>query len=329
MDTPYTPRSVLVTGGAGFIASNFLNYMVPKYPQVKFVNLDRLDYCASLKNVTVAEAGNYEFVHGDVGSEDLVRYVLLEEKIDTVIHFAAQSHVCNSFASSLQYTRDNVLATHVLLEEVRKYGKVGRFIHVSTDEVYGEIETGTCTEQSLLLPTNPYAASKAAAEFIVRAYQISHKLPIIITRSNNIWGVAQNFEKLIPKFIMHLLHNEKCTIHGNGLTRRNFLHVSDVVRAFETILLKGEVSKIYNIGTDCEYSVLEIAELLRLRICPAKPFEKIVETVPDRLFNDVRYSVDSSSLRALGWKEEVDFLAELEPVIEWYRKYGDTQWLRE
>jgi len=326
MTTSYKPTSVLISGGAGFIASNLLNYLVVKYPDITFVNVDKLTYCSSMKNVEVADAPNYHFVKGDVGSEDLMAYVLKSFAIDTVMHFAAQSHVCNSFSSSIDYTRDNVLGTHVLVEAVRQYGKVKRFVHVSSDEVYGTVETGTCTEQSLLLPTNPYAATKCASEAIVRSYMISHKIPTIITRSNNVWGERQYPEKLIPKFIMHLLRGEKCTIHGDGQTRRSFLHATDVARAFETILFQGELSRIYNIGTENEYTVLEIAELLRQRIAPHKTLDEITERVEDRLFNDRRYSVDCTALRTLGWSEEIDFEAAISSVIEWYKKHGETQW---
>ena len=325
----YSPKAVLVTGGLGFIASNFLNYMVPKYPGVKFVNFDRNDYCSSLKNVTVADAPNYHFVKGDLVSDDLIRYVLETHGIDTIIHYAAQTHVCNSFTSSLQFTKDNVLATHVLIECARQYGRIRRMIMVSTDEVYGEISTGTCTEQSLLLPTNPYAASKANSELIARSYNISYNFPVIITRGNNVYGPRQFQEKLIPRFTMSLLRGEKCTIHGKGLTRRNFAHVDDVARAFETILFKGKIGAIYNIGVDSEYTVLEIAELLRKIITPDKSLDEIIEYVPDRLFNDSRYSVDSSSLHALGWKDELTLEKELPKVVQWYREHGETQWLRD
>lgn len=322
----FTPSSVLVTGGAGFIASNFLNYMVKKYPGIVFVNIDKLTYCSSLKNIEVSKDNNYFFVKGSVGSMDLISHVLKEYQIDTVLHFAAQSHVCNSFDSSIDYTKDNVLATHILLEACKQYGGIKRFIHVSTDEVYGEIETGTCNEHSLLLPTNPYAATKAAAELIVRAYQISHNLPIITTRGNNVWGPRQYPEKIFPKFIMQLLHGQQCTIHGEGKTKRNFLHVDDVVTAFETILFKGEIGKIYNIGTENEYTVLQVADLLRERICPNSTLDEVVKFVPDRPFNDLRYSVDSSLLRQLGWSEQSPFHSKIDEVIKWYENNGMEHW---
>lgn len=322
----FEPSSVLVTGGAGFIASNFINYMVRKYPTVLFVNVDKLNYCSSLKNIEVDKHSNYEFVKGDVGSADLINHILKQYNIDTIIHFAAQSHVCNSFDYSIEYTKDNVLATHILLEAAKQYGKIKKFIHVSTDEVYGEIETGTCNEHSLLLPTNPYAGTKAAAELIVRSYQISHGLPIIITRGNNVWGPRQYPEKIFPKFIMQLLNGEKCTIHGKGETKRNFLHVEDVVSAFELILLKGEIGKIYNIGTENEYSVIQVADMLRKYICPDKKLEEIITYIEDRPFNDLRYSVDSTHLRNMGWIENCSFEKKLIEVIDWYKTNGNNQW---
>lgn len=325
--TDYSPTSVLVTGGCGFIASAYLNYMVPKYPAVTFVNIDRLDYCASLKNITVSEASNYSFVKGDIGSEDLLRYVLATYKIDTVVHFAAQSSVCASFDNSLAFTKDNALGTHVLLEAVRKYGGVRRFINISTDEVAGTIEEGESTENTVLRPTNPYSASKAAAEMIAYSYLVSYKIPIIVTRANNIIGPGQYAEKVLPTFIMQLLDGKKVTVHGDGSTKRNFMYVLDKVKAVELILQKGEVGKIYHIGTKCEKTVLEIAEMLRRYITPDKTLDDIITYVNDRPFNDKRYAVDSSALRALGWQEETSLDEQLPSIIEWYRANGKTQWV--
>ena len=324
--TSYSPVSVLVTGGCGFIASTYLNYMVPKYPLVKYVNVDKMEYCASLKNVVVTNAPNYTFVKGDVGSEDLLRYVLDTHKIDTVIHFAAQSSVCASFDNSLAFTKDNVLATHVLLESVRKYGGVKRFIYISTDEVAGTIDEGESTENTVLRPTNPYSASKAAAEMIAHSYLVSYRLPIIITRSNNIVGERQYPEKILPTFILQLLGGKQVTVHGDGSTKRNFMYVLDKVKAVEVILHSGEVGRIYHIGTKCEKTVLEIAELLRQHITPSKTLEEIVTFVADRPFNDRRYAVDSSALRALGWKEETSLDEQLPSIIQWYREHGANQW---
>jgi len=320
----YTHR-LLITGGCGFIGSNFINHML-KNSVLLIVNIDRLDYCASTRNINVS-TDNYRFVKGDIKSSDLLNFILTEFEIDTVIHFAAQSHVCNSFTNSLNFTQDNILGTHTLLESCRQYGKIKRFIHVSTDEVYGDQFDGKAvTESSMIMPTNCYAASKAAAEMIVRSYQLSFNMPIIITRGNNVYGPSQYPEKLIPKFIMSLLNNEKCTVHGDGSSRRNFLYIDDVVSAFETILFKGEIGKVYNIGTDNEYSVIEIADKLRTLIASDKSLADIIINVPDRNINDKRYLITSDPLRKLGWSEQVSFEEGLTKTIDWYKQFGHTNW---
>jgi dTDP-glucose 4,6-dehydratase len=317
----YTPKCVLVTGGCGFIASNFLMYMVPKYPDINFINIDKVDYCSTLKGVKFLENyRNYWLYPTNISNCSFIEYILNHHNVDSVIHFAAQSHVDNSFGNSICFTQDNVLGTHHLLETVRKYGKIQRFIHVSTDEVYGEVNmTETSSEKSLLNPTNPYAASKAAAEFIVKSYYKSYNIPIIITRGNNVYGPGQYPEKLIPKFILQLLNNKKMTIHGTGNTIRNFIYVEDVARAFEAILFKGAISEIYNIGTDNEHSVMDIAKLLQLKIAKDKEFNTCIKNVEDRLFNDFRYCVDSSRLNNLDWTPVTSFETGLEKTIEWYK----------
>ena len=260
-------KNILITGGCGFIASNFLNYMLENYSEYNFVNIDALYYCADINNITEEnrKKKNYTFIKGKIQNKDLIDLILNFHNIDTIIHFAAQSHVDNSFCNSLQYTTDNILGTHNLLECVREYNKIKKFIHVSTDEVYGESlskDTDIKNETSILNPTNPYAATKASAEMLVNSYVYSYNLPIIITRGNNVYGPRQYPEKLIPKFITSILKNKKCTVHGEGKTERSFLYVLDVVKAFETILFKGKIGEIYNIGTNLEYSVLDITRKL-------------------------------------------------------------------
>lgn len=314
--------NVLVTGGCGFIGSNFVNHVVNKYPNINFINIDKLDYCATTKNNIPCENKlNYTFIQGDILNDQLVLTILNTYKIDAVIHFAAQSHVDNSFGNSIDFTLNNVLGTHKLLEAVRIYGDVKRFVHVSTDEVYGEIHVskGKFNEESVLEPTNPYAASKAAAEFIVKSYHRSFKIPIIITRGNNVYGPRQYPEKLIPKFIHQLAKDQKCTIQGQGIAVRNFIYVDDTVRAFETILFKGQIGEIYNIETDNEYSVMDVAKLLIKRLKNTDDHTKWITYIEDRNFNDIRYAVDGTKLRDLGWKEETpDFIVGLEKTIQWY-----------
>lgn len=302
---------LLVTGGNGFIASHFINSFGDQLDEVKIVNIDAMYYCASQENVLhkVREHPNYTFVRGDINSCDLVNHVLKTFEITHVAHFAAQSHVQNSFDDSFQFTKDNVMGTHSLLECCRQYGKVERFIHVSTDEVYGETGDDQKTEQSLLCPTNPYAATKAAAELIARSYLHSYGLPVIVTRGNNVYGPNQYPEKLIPRFITLLRDSKKLTVHGNGTALRAFLHVSDTVAAFRLILDKGSIGATYNIGCDegMELSVLDVAKKLVKKVHGTDRYEDYIEYVKDRPFNDQRYYISNDKLKALGWEISVDF----------------------
>lgn len=302
-------KNVIVTGGCGFIGSNFLNYMTKKHKNIHFHNIDKLDYCANPQNVTVSQNDNYHFYKCDINDKNFISHIMESQNIDAIVHFAAQSHVDNSFDNSLQFTVDNVMGTHTLLECVKKYGKLKKFIHISTDEVYGEVDDNHegCHEKSILNPTNPYAATKASAEMLVNSYHHSYKIPVIITRGNNVHGPNQYPEKLIPKFEQFILNNKKMPIHGNGKTKRNFVHVYDVARAVEIILEKGVVGEIYNIGTDNEYTVLEIAERLLKKHKPNENINDWVEFVEDRPFNDYRYAINSDKLKELGWSEIMKF----------------------
>lgn len=321
-------HNILVTGGCGFIGSNFLNYMVPKYPNVNFVNLDCITYCASIQNITVGERPNYKFVYGKLQDKNMLLNLLHAYKIDCVVHFAAQSHVDNSFKDSFVFTDDNIIATHVLLECCRQYNDtcnncIKKFIYISTDEVYGDSTLGVpeCkTELSKLCPTNPYAATKAAAEMIAMSYLYSHKLPVVITRSNNVYGPCQYQEKLIPKFILLLSNSQKCTVHGSGSYLRSFIHVYDVAVAIETILEKGIVGEIYNIGSDDEFTVNQIADILIQEIRDTIEHDKWKIFVEDRLFNDTRYHISSDKLKQLGWRQTVPFTTGLRSTISWYLK---------
>ncbi len=296
--------NILVTGGCGFIGSNFINYL--NHNKYKIINIDKLDYCASKDNVK--HKYNYIFEEGDINDSKFVLRVLNKYNIDTVIHFAAQTHVDNSFDewTSLQFTRDNVLGTHSLLECCRVYKKIKLFLYMSTDEVYGEVslENPGCTDISILNPTNPYAATKAGAEMIVRSYYHSFKLPIIITRCNNAYGPNQYPEKLIPKFTKQLLENKKCTIHGDGKHRRNFIHTYDIATAIDIIMKKGIIGKTYNIGTNDEYSVMDVAKML-ITYLKNDTLENWIEYENDRYYNDFRYAVDNSDLVNLGWKQTI------------------------
>lgn len=322
--------NILVTGGCGFIGSHFLNEMVVKYPDYTFYNMDVMYYCASLENIdqSVREGNNYHFIKGNITDMDLVLHILEAHHITHIIHFAAQSHVDQSFDNSLAYTMDNVYGTHVLLEASRRVsarrsssGMIDHnnnqkivFLHFSTDEVYGEskLEEDPKHEQSLLCPTNPYAASKAAAEMFVTSYHHSFQLPIIMTRCNNVYGPRQYPEKLIPKCIDLLRRGKKVTIQGDGSALRSFIHVRDVVSAVDLILHQGQIGETYNIGSGMEHeaSVMEIAKLLITKLKPELSssdgsWEDWIEYIPDRPFNDKRYFITNEKIKKLGWIQTI------------------------
>ena len=317
--------NLLVTGGCGFIGSNFINYIFNKN-KYNIINIDAMYYCANKNNIYkhIQKSEFYTLVKGNLCSEDLVTHVLESHNIDQVIHFAAQSHVQTSFSDSLQYTRDNILGTHVLLECCRKYKKIQRFIHVSTDEVYGEsmnnVNENHKTEHSILCPTNPYAATKAGAELIAQSYNHSFKMPIIITRGNNVYGPNQYPEKLVPRFIKLLKQGKKVTIQGEGTAVRAFLHAYDTARAFECILNNGSVGEIYNIGCDegMEYSVMDVAKILIKMIKKTENYDEWITYVEDRPFNDQRYYISNQKLKDLGWNITIDFLNGLENLVNDY-----------
>lgn len=324
----YTPKSILMTGCCGFIGSNVLNYMAKKYPDVEFVNIDKMDYCSSLKNIDIPTHANYTRYKCDIREAAVIRGILKQHAIDTVIHFAAQTHVDNSFGNSIQFTLDNVLGTHTLLECCKEYGKIRRFVHISTDEVYGEVGAtdAECVETRVLTPTNPYAATKAAAEHLVFSYHHSFKLPVVVVRGNNVYGPRQYPEKLIPKFITLLNDNKKCTVHGEGKTIRNFIHVDDVSSAVETILMKGIDGNIYNIGSKNEFTVMEIARKLVKLLKSSDEVDNYLEFVEDRNFNDFRYSISNDKLIQLGWSESVPFEEGLQQTVDWYLKNYKGHW---
>ena len=320
-------KCIFVTGGCGFIGSNFINIFAKKYPQIRIINLDSLYYCADINNINdkIQQSKNYSFIEGNLQSFDLLKYIFMNNEITHVIHFAAQSHVQNSFEDSLQYTMDNVVGTHNLLEVNRQFNKnLKKFIHVSTDEVYGQsmldINEKQKTEQSILCPTNPYAATKSGAEMLAQSYAHSFKIPIIITRGNNVYGPNQYPEKLIPRFIKLLKENEKVTIQGSGNCVRAFLHSSDTASAFEKILLKGEIGEIYNIGCDegMEFSIIQVAKKIIKLIKNTDDYEKWIEYIDDRPFNDQRYYISNKKLRDLGWEIKINFDAGLNELIKNY-----------
>ena len=318
---------IFVTGGAGFIGSHFINNIFSKYNKIKIINFDTLYYCANENNVDeiVRKCHNrYTFIKGNLQSFDLLNYIFQTNKITHVVHFAAQSHVQTSFTDALTYTNDNILGTHNLLEAVRVHCKTLKlFIHVSTDEVYGENESEDIkTETSILCPTNPYAATKASAELLAQSYHHSFKMPIIITRGNNVYGPNQYPEKVIPRFIHQLQTGSKVTIQ-NGNCMRAFLHVYDTATAFIAILEKGKIGEIYNIGCDegMEYSILEVAKMLIEKIINVDNNTSIdyndhIEYIEDRPFNDKRYYISNDKLKKLGWNIVIDFETGINELIK-------------
>lgn len=319
--TIYTPKNILITGGCGFIPSNFINQMVMKYPQYNFINIDCLYICSTTNNIIVKDQPNYKFIKGNICSYDLISHILNDNSIDTVVHFAAQSHVDNSFSNPLQYTNDNILGSHTLIEACRQYGKIKKFLFISTDEVYGESDIDNDnkkTENSLLCPTNPYSATKAGAELIAMSYFYSYNFPVVITRCNNVYGERQYPEKLLPRFICLLKENKKCTIHGSGKALRSFIYIDDVVSANEFVLHNGHNGQIYNISSDEEFSILDIAKILIEKIKCTNDYQKWITFVKDREFNDKRYYICSKKLEQMGWEKKTKFNEGLDKTINWY-----------
>ena len=261
--------------------------------------------------------------------------ILSTYKVDVILHFAAQTHVDNSFGDSFEFTKNNILGTHVLLESVRcQAPNLVRFIHVSTDEVYGEVFASdpACKEESIMAPTNPYAATKAAAECLVMAYHKSFNLPTIITRSNNVYGPYQYPEKACSKFICQLWRDDPIYIHGDGSNSRRYLYAADVANAIDIILHRGQVGETYNIGTHFEITNLELATYLVRRFAfmrardPALELPRVIRHVEDRAFNDRRYEVDFGKLKKLGWTPRMSFEKGISKTIWWYGRYGETWW---
>ncbi|KAG0035225.1 hypothetical protein BGZ81_011269 [Podila clonocystis] len=399
-EIPTYTRRIMLTGGAGFIGSVLVKKLVLNYPEYFILVIDKLDYCSSLNNLKPfldLECGgshsgarvspnpsfpNFMFLQADIIDAQAVEAALIQYQINTIIHLAAQTHVDKSFGESIDFTRNNVLGTHVMLEAARKIFGLNektpmngcmngdpapRFIFVSTDEVYGEVlfEESDSREDAPLAPSNPYSATKAAAECMVQAYHKSFRLPVIITRSNNVYGPSQYPEKIFPKFIMNLLKEDptleygplesgKCYIHGSGHHWRTYLYVTDAANALDIILHRGVVGQVYNIGAGEELNNIELAQLLIHRMVNVKEEGQLergshssrksasnashahlqscdacasrIEFVEDRVFNDLRYAVDSTKLQSLGWEPKVVFNEGIDKTIQWYRQNGSTWW---
>jgi dTDP-glucose 4,6-dehydratase len=314
--------TMLVTGGAGFIGSNFIRHMLAEHPDTRIVNLDALTYAGNPESLRdVADNPNYTFVKGDICDPGAVAAVFSHHPIETVVHFAAESHVDRSIADGAAFVRTNVLGTFTLLDYALKHG-VRRFIHVSTDEVYGSTREGSFVETDNLNPSSPYSASKAGSDLLARSFFITHGLPVIVTRCTNNYGPYQFPEKLIPLFATNLLEGKKVPVYGTGRNVRDWLYVLDHCRAIDFVLRHGEPGEIYNIGGGAEKTNLEItAKILEL----LEKDESMIEYVPDRKGHDFRYSLDFGKLRALGWKPAYSFDDALAATVAWYAE-NDWWW---
>ena len=313
---------LLVTGGAGFIGSNFIRHILSRRG-FQVVNFDLLTYAGNLQNLAGLQAGdNYRFIRGDIASREQVAGAL-DPGIDAIVHFAAESHVDRSILDASAFVRTNVLGTQNLLETARREG-ISRFIQVSTDEVYGSLPSGgKFTEDSPLAPNSPYAASKAAADLLARAYHRTYGLAVVTTRCGNNYGPHQFPEKLIPLMVSNALDDEPLPLYGDGLYTRDWIHVLDHCRALEAILLEGRDGAVYNIGADGERTNLEVARRI-LGILGKS--EDLISFVADRPAHDRRYAVDSSRLRLeLGWSPRIRFEEGLDETVRWYRDH--PQWV--
>lgn len=309
-------KKLIVTGGAGFIGSNFIKYMLNKYEDYKIINLDILTYAGNLENLkSIEDSHNYEFVWGDIADIDLVEKIV-SQGVDYIINFAAESHVDRSIKDPQCFVKTNIVGVQVLLDAAKKYG-VKKYVQISTDEVYGSLgENGLFTEKTSLAPNSPYSASKAAADLLVKAYYKTYKLPINITRCSNNYGPNQFPEKLIPLIIANALEGKDIPVYGDGLYIRDWLHVVDHCSAIDLVLHKGKPGEVYNIGGNNEKTNIEIVKLI-LQILN-KP-ETLIKHVKDRPGHDRRYAIDSSKIQNdLGWKPEHSFKKGIVYTINWY-----------
>ncbi len=308
---------LLVTGGCGFIGTNFIRAHLAEYPEDTIVNLDLLTYAGNPENLRDLESSpRYKFVHGDIADDQLVDELFREHRFDVVVNFAAESHVDRSIENPHVFLRTNVLGTQTLLDAARRYG-VHRYLQISTDEVYGSLgPTGAFTESTPLSPRSPYSASKAAADHLVLAYYHTYGLPVLITRCSNNYGPYQYPEKLLPLSIINILHDREIPVYGDGMQRREWLHVSDHCRGIELVLEKGRVGEVYNIGGVNERPNIEVLHLL-LEIM-GKP-RSLLCHVEDRPGHDRRYAIDSTKIRTeLGWQPRVSFEEGLVSTVQWY-----------
>ena len=304
---------ILVTGGAGFIGSNFIRLILKKYPDYEVVNLDKLTYAGNLDNLKDIESDErYSFVRADIGDGDAVDRAM--SGIDAVINFAAESHVDRSIGGPADFITTDVFGTYVLLEAARRH-EISRYIQISTDEVYGSIAEGSFTETDRLEPSSPYSASKAGGDMQVMAYHTTYGLPTIITRSSNNFGPYQYPEKIFPLFITNALEGKKLPLYGSGKNVRDWIYVTDNCEGIDTVLHKGEIGGIYNIGGGNERDNLTITGLI---LAALDKGEDMIERVSDRLGHDFRYSIDCGRARGLGWAPAHTFEEGVKETVDWY-----------
>ncbi|MFZ5800537.1 MAG: dTDP-glucose 4,6-dehydratase [Candidatus Omnitrophota bacterium] len=305
---------LLITGGAGFIGSNFIRYILNKHPRYKIINLDKLTYAGNPDNLRDIEKNpRYCFVKGDIADFDLVKRLI--KSCDGVINFAAESHVDRSLLDARHFINTNVYGTYVLLRAAKE-NKIKRFLHIGTDEVYGSCEKGCCREERVLNPSNPYSASKAAADLLVNSFFITYRMPVLITRSANNYGPYQYPEKVIPLFITNALENKPVPLYGKGVNVRDWLFVLDNCAAVDLVFLKGKTGEIYNIAAGNHLSNLKLTKTILKKL--DKP-ESLIKFVTDRPGHDLRYSLDCRKIEALGWRQRYSFSQGLGLTIKWYK----------
>ncbi|RPI06708.1 MAG: dTDP-glucose 4,6-dehydratase [Ignavibacteriae bacterium] len=315
--------NLLVTGGAGFIGSNFIRSILEKYPEYRVINFDKLTYAGNLENLTgIDKDPRYAFEKGDICDKSRVQMCIVRYEIDMIVHFAAESHVDRSILGAAEFVRTNVEGTNVLLEVVKEM-KVKRFLHVSTDEVYGSLgATGLFTESTPLSPNSPYSASKASADLLSLAYQHTFGIPVVITRCSNNYGPYQFPEKLIPLMIANALNDKPLPVYGDGMNVRDWLHVKDHCSAIDTVLHRGRIGEVYNIGGNNEKPNIEIVRLILQNL--GKP-ESLIRYVEDRPGHDRRYAIDSSKIqKEFGWQPAYSFESGIAETIKWYVE--NQQW---
>lgn len=315
-------KTLLVTGGCGFIGSNFIHYLLAKYSDYRVVNLDKLTYAGNPANLaSLADDIRYRFVEGDICDRAAVDALVAEA--DMIVNFAAESHVDRSIMGGAEFVHTNFNGTYELLESAKEHG-VERFHQISTDEVYGSIDEGAWTEEWPLAPRNPYSATKASAELLVRSYHITHGLPVVTTRASNNIGPYQYPEKRVPLYITNALDDQPLPIYGDGSQVRDHLFVEDHCAAIDLVLHAGADGEVYNVGGENDATGLEVARLIVERLGKD---EGLLQFVGDRTGHDQRYALDSSKVAALGWKPASDFRAAMQRTIDWY--VANQTWWRE